>query len=203
MKLLSCLVTLALLASFASAQFGGVGAKTMVAIQPDVQRELHLSKDQKKRLTEAMNNLGSQYKGGSPDQMNSMPSFDMDSMNEKLDADALSDLDEQQKQRLFELWLQYEGPGVLVKKEASDPVGLTAAEVKKIQALCDKADSDRMAAMMDMAQHPNSGRGLKGKLNKMVKDRDEAILALLTPDELKKWQALEGKPFKFKQPKLM
>ena len=164
---------------------GGPSAKSTVAIMPDVQKELKMTRDQKKQLQDAMMHL-------SPDTI--QMTGDMSSINDATDAKALASLDADQLARLDELWIQYNGAKVLTLKSIADKLVLTADQSSKIKDIWDTYSQ----VLMDGMQHARS-QGAVNALKKKKQEANDAALALLTPDQAKSFAAMQGKPFKFQQ----
>ncbi len=185
-------------------QLGAPGARANVAIMPEVQREIGLSKQQRKAITDAMAGMSRQSQMDPMSAMSGGGTGDMVSnMNEKLDAEALSTLDEGQKKRLEELWSQYEGPSIWSLKPIADKLSLTDDQRSKAADIIAKANDALMAKLQHAPRGMGSGRGFNRDLEKMAKQKNDDLVALLTPDQSKVWSDMLGKPFKFKTPKMM
>jgi len=189
---LTLLVTLSLsiaAARTAHAQFGvggKPGAKSMVVMMPDVQKELKLSGDQKKQIMIAQRDL---MNGGGM-------SMNMSTMNEEMDAKVLGGLNADQLSRLTELWIQYEGPLVLQDKVVAESVKLTDDQKTQIKAIWDKYQDTVLESMRNMRSN-----SAMNALKKTKKEADAATLALLTPDQIKAFTDMQGKAFKFQMKK--
>lgn len=194
-KNLSLVLTLVLclLASgiaYAQFGFGGPGPKMTVISQPDVQKELKITKDQKKQIQEALTTMSSGSMAGNP---MSMP--DAGSMNAQMDAPFLAVLTPDQLSRLNELWIQYNGPKVLTDPTVAGQVKLTDDQKTKIKAIWDAFGQ----VAMDGMAHARSNSAVNA-IKQKKKDADAATLALLTPDQVTAFTAMQGKHFKFMMP---
>ena len=188
------------LANSCFAQLGAVDAKCMTAMMPEVQREIHLTKQQRKAINDAMTSISKQAQAD-PSSMMGGGGDMMSSINDKLDAEALASLDDGQKQRLNELWIQYEGPAVMMTKPVADKLGLTDDQRKKVEDIIAKCNQSEMDAMMNSSKGMSAAKHAKADMEKIAKQRNADLLAVLIPDQTKTWEEMKGKPFKFKMPK--
>src|SRR5579864_4593463 len=119
-----CFALFSVATGIAQAQFSfsDPGPKTEVIMQPEVQRDLKISREQLKQLQAAMQSM-SQANAANMPNMNSMS--DVSAMNSNMETQMLAPQTPEQVTRLNELWLQYEGPRVLRDKTVSDQVKLT------------------------------------------------------------------------------
>lgn len=178
----------------------GPGAKCMTAMMPEVQREIHLTKQQRKAINDAMTSVSKQAQADPSSMMGGSGDM-MSGINDKLDAQALATLGEGQRQRLDELWLQYEGPPVWTSKPVADKLGLSDDQRKKVEDVISKCNQNEMDAMMNSTKGLSAAKHAKADMEKIAKQRNEDLLALLTPEQTKTWDEMKGKPFKFKMPK--
>ncbi|MEA2552877.1 MAG: hypothetical protein QOJ65_1053 [Fimbriimonadaceae bacterium] len=191
MKVLPRIVLLAFAfaSCLANAQFNlaGPAAKMTVLMNPDVQKELKLSGDQKKQLQKILKDATSNPTAAMSGTM--MPGDFMSAM----DAKFLAVLDEPQTTRLTELWVQYEGPCVLKDKVVAEKVGLKDDQPSKIAEIWGAYEQEFMEGM----RSPSGSKGLKKKR----KAANEATLAILTAEQAATYEAMKGKEFKFKTKK--
>ena len=173
---------------------GAPGAKSMVAMMPDVQKELKVTKDQKKQIQDAISAMSKMGAGMDPTQMAAGGVMDMTSMNNQMDARVLASLSPDQMSRLTELWVQYNGPRVLQNDDVAKQLQLTDDQKSKIKAIWD----DYTNVYMDQMRHIHIGSTMNG-VKKKKKECDAATLALLTDDQNKAFASMQGKPFKFMQ----
>lgn len=179
-----CLLAVAANA-FAQFNMAGPDMKMMVLMQPEAQKELKLTGEQKKAITKAMKDMSSTAAaGGMPDMAN-------------MDKPMLAVLTPEQATRLDELWVQYEGPCVLQKPEQADKLQLTPEQRTQVNTIW--SDYGKLA-MDTMMKQPAS----TGSVKEMKKKRaaaNEATLALLTDTQKSAYAALEGKPIKWRAKK--
>ena len=174
----------------ASAQFNMAGpdAKTMVVITPEAQKELKITKDQNKQIQEVMKTAQAQGQA-SMSGMSGMP-YPTQVLSE-LDAKVLATLTADQVARLNELWVQYEGPCVLRDKTVAEKLQLTDDQKAKSEQIW----SDYQRTFFEQAQKgPTGYKGMK----KVRADANEATLALLTDEQKTAYEALQGKPIKWR-----
>jgi len=178
---------LLLAAQFSGAQFnlGGPTGKMMLVIMPDVQKDLKMTKDQQKQVQAVMQSMNSAGNMQMP--------TDMSQMNAQMDAPILAVLNADQLARLQELWIQYNGTKVLQDDTVAKGLQLTDDQKTKIKQLWDDYGQSIMDAMQKRSQ------SAMNSMKKKKKETDEASLALLTPDQLKAFTDMQGKPHKFPQ----
>jgi len=170
-------------------------------MMPEVQKELRLTKQQTKALSTAMYSTSAQAQND-PSSMMGGADF-MSGMNERIDANALTTLDDSQRKRLGELWAQYEGPGIWTLKPIADQLNLTEDQRTKAAELVKKCAEDETDMMMHMSRRIGGGKHVQDDMKKLIATRNTELVALLTPDQDKTWTEMQGKPFKFKNPKVM
>ena len=192
-KLMSIALVLVGVVQAASAQFNMAGpdGKMMVVITPEAQKELKITKDQNKQIQEVMKEAQAQGQTGMSG-MSGMASPTQ--MLSELDAKVLAILSPEQVARLNELWVQYEGPCVLRDKAIAEKLNLTDDQKAKLEQIW----SDYQRTFFEQAQKgPGGFKGLK----KVRSDANEAALALLTDDQKTAYEALQGKPIKWRAKK--
>jgi hypothetical protein len=117
---------------------------------------------------------------------------DFDDMCKK----ALKALDEDQQKRLIEIWIQSLQGAALGDDEIAKKVDLTDDQKKGIGKLIDDAG----AKILELFS-PGSDPGEEGqkKSEAIRKEAGQKMVALLTDDQKKKYEALKGKEFKFEK----
>ena len=165
----------------------GVDGRFMIATSPDVRKELKITKEQDKKLQEAVKEMGASAQGGALP-----PGFDMMNPMGMLDPKLEEILDETQKHRLEELFVQSNGGYALLDKKVAAALELTDEQKSAVKEI----DSERRKAVMDGMSAGASGyKGLKKK----VEECGAKMLAVLTPEQTKKLEEMKGKPFKFRK----
>ena len=165
----------------------GVQGRFGIAMMPEAKKELKLTKDQEKKMQEAVKELGASANAGA------LPSgFDLMNPMSALDPKIEEILDETQKKRMEEMFLWVNGGFALLDAKAATALELTDDQKAAAKAL----DSERRKKMMS-----SLGAGASG-YKAIKKDTEECgvkLLALLTPDQAKKLEELKGKQFKFRK----
>lgn len=169
----------------------GLTGKLMLVAMPEVKKELKITKEQDKQIKDAIEKFRSD-----PELMKSMP--DMHYTTREMDKKIVEFLDEGQRARLLELFIQENGFICLSEKEVSESLGLPKETQDKAEEIIDKLMDNVMASLMESQK--------KGKIDMKAIDgfktqAQSDIKALLTPEYEEKWKAMQGKPFKF--PKLL
>lgn len=178
---------------------GGIG---MLVNRPDVQTELKLTDDQKKKL-EAISQkarddrraMMEDMRGGGGDRdammekMRSMQTTQDKAINEVLTAE--------QKKRVSELAVQMAGSRYAMTPEGEKALGITADQKSKLQELQRKQQEGMMAMFERMRNGEVQREELQANMEKANKVMDEEIAKVLTAEQKTKLEELKGKPFKF------
>ena len=83
-------------------------------------------------------------------------------------------------------------------KAIADQLKLTDDQVTKMKAIWDGYQQ----AYLDKMRHMGMGSNMNS-IKKLLKESNDATLALFTDDQSKAFTEMQGKPFKFKMPKQM
>ncbi|MBV6459240.1 MAG: hypothetical protein HONBIEJF_02385 [Fimbriimonadaceae bacterium] len=154
--------------------------------QPDVAKELALTESQKKALEKASD--GAVFRQGDRVGLRITPEMDLDEM----EAASLKVLNDKQRTRLFEIYSQHQGLIALAHPTIAKWFGLEPGKAKKLEAIVE----DHQNEMMEIA-HANGGRidthEHASEIGGIKKKTEDRIRALLTPAELKSWEAKKGK----------
>jgi hypothetical protein len=181
-------VALVLTAALASAQRSPTGAtsRTMLAMMPDVKKELKVTKDQDKKIQAAMKAMEDQAMSGAMQ-------IDMTDPMAGMDVDMGPILDEAQRQRLDELFVQYNGGFALTDPKVATSLAISEEVIAQIKSLKATASQELLQMMMNA----RSTAAIKAA-DKKREDYSQQMLALLTDEQKQKFDAMKGKPFKFK-----
>ncbi len=188
---LACFVLtlVAIQAAVAQMPFLGPSTKVSVLMQPEVKKDLKITKDQDKQINQLIGDMAKQSQGMPPSMDMSAMSNAMSSFNE-MDTKALAILTPEQQTRITQLWIQYDGAVVLETKELIEALKLNDDQQAKIKQIW----SDYQGTFMDkMRGGPGGYKALKG----LRKTANENTLAILTPDQLKQFTDMQGKELKF------
>lgn len=191
MKRSAITILFVLLAVMATAQRMpyGITARSMIAMYPDVKKELKITKDQDKQIQAAMQAQQKEMANGANLPPNFNPSNPMGMMDGILDPI----LTDEQKARLEQLFIQANGWYAVNDPKVADALGLNDDQKKQAGQIMADADGVAIEKM----------RGVRsqGAMNNIKKERDktgEKIKDLLTADQQMKFQDMQGKPYKFK-----
>jgi Spy/CpxP family protein refolding chaperone len=178
----------AALAAISTAQMGAVTitGKFMMYMKPEVKKELKISKEQDKRI-----NAGVQEAAKSM-QERGAAGIDFTNIYKPMDDALLAELDEVQKARLDEIYLQYNGAAVLRFEERAVQFGLTDEQKAAVKPINKKLDDDAMAALRSGGSDPMK------KVRPLVKAANDEILEKLTPEQRDAWTKALGKELKIK-----
>jgi hypothetical protein len=158
----------------------------MLAMDPGTRKEIKLTRDQDKKIQDALKQMQADMQAGK---------IAIDFMEPMASMDAVLDpiLDESQRARLEELYIQANGGFALTDARTAPQLGLSDEQKDALKQIKAEANKDLMASMRSM----NSNSAIKAAQKKRDQFADR-MLATLTPDQKAKFEALKGKPFKFK-----
>jgi hypothetical protein len=109
-------------------------------------------------------------------------------------------LNETQWKRFNELRLQQEGANALMRPEVAKEVGLSEAQTTKLREVQQSSQEAMREAMMAAREGGGMDReGMMAVMEKSRKDTDAKMLAVLNETQRVKWQAMQGKAFKFEE----
>jgi hypothetical protein len=109
-------------------------------------------------------------------------------------------LNETQWKRFNELRLQQEGVNALMRPEVAKEVGLSEAQTTKLREVQQSSQEAMREAMMAAREGGGMDReGMMAVMEKSRKDTDAKMLAVLNETQRVKWQAMQGKAFKFEE----
>jgi len=109
-------------------------------------------------------------------------------------------LNETQWKRFNELRLQRDGVNALMRPEVAKEVGLSEEQTKKLQDIQQASREGMREAMMAARESGDMDReGMMAMMEKSRKESEAKMLAVLTEPQKVKWQAMQGKPFKFEE----
>lgn len=213
LKAFAILATLGATMSLAGAQgmmFGAGGmSQGMVlmgfgpggpTLRSDVSKEIKLTDDQKRKIEDfqqkQMDEMMQLFQSGQrPEQA------ELQKIMKKRQEDetkALNEiLDEGQRKRLKELWVQRLGNSAIMNSDLQKELAVTDDQKKKISDLQTKqAEANR--ALFEKMQNGEIDRSeIRPMMEKMRKVLDEELGKLMTEDQKTKLKALGGTPFKF------
>lgn len=205
------------------------GGGLRLIMRPDVQKELAITDAQKVKLGELFPDRrmggpggpggpppggpqggpqvgppppgGPQGGPGQPGQRGQFDPSQMQARQAEQEKKLKEILTESQWKRFNELRLQQEGANALMRPEVAKEVGLSEEQTKKLQDIQQASMESMREAMIDARESGNMDReGMMALMQKSRKDAEAKMLAVLTEPQKVKWQAMQGKPFKFEEP---
>jgi len=179
----------------AGPMFGGMGqGKTMLLANPQVQKELNLTEEQKTKITEVRRGMMPGRGAG----RNATPEERKAEAEKRKTAAADADkkiadiLKPEQMKRLNGIFIQTGGAQALKDKAVAKELSITEEQTKKIDAAIKTGDEKRR----EMFQGGARGADTREKMEKLQKDTLAAALEALTADQKKKYDEMKGKEFK-------
>ncbi len=166
-----------------------ISKKVFLIFQAEVKKELKITDAQEGKVKEVFGD-SLQVEG---DKIMIMMTGDTDL--DTMAKNALKVLDADQTKRLHEVWIQSLDGAAIADEEVAKPLELTADQKKSVDKLIDEAGKSIIDEI-----HSGAGQDLEAakKFKEIRKKAGEKIVALLTEDQRKKYEALKGKEFKFK-----
>lgn len=172
----------------------------------DVQADLQLTAEQKTKVAELQKSLGEKRQSMMEDVRNNGGDFQsaraqMEKMQADFDKQILAVLTPDQAKRLKEIRLQLEGNRAILNKETQKELGLTEAQLAKIEKLL----ADQQAGMQTMMEGMRDGsmtrEEMRDQMQKRMRAFDVELGKVLTTEQADKLKAMGGKPFKAEEQK--
>ncbi len=181
-------------------QRGGRGGLGGLLLMSEVQKELKLSEDDVAKLTKALEDLRPSMRGPGGGNNQDPEAFrkQMDEVQKKIDAKVKESISADQWKRLNELRLQREGAASVRRPEVAAELKLTDEQKSKLKPLLDEL-RPQFGGGRGRGEN-GGGQGNQPNFEEMREKRDKAsaeILGLLTPEQKKTWEALQGAKFAF------
>lgn len=162
-----------------------LGIRGVMLLQKEWIEELKISPDQLKKINAAYEDCVTV--DGDRIVIQMTPDMDM----EKMDKDAWKVLDDAQRARATELWIQHHSFFALGDAEIAKKLEVTADQSKKI----DKIFEDTKDELLDLMMSDQSEDSIK-KSEDLRNAGAKKIEAVLTVEQVRKFEAMKGKPFK-------
>ena len=187
----------------------GRGGGMMMLNMPEVQKELKMTPDQidKVKAKQADVQAATQAimeKAGGPQALRDMTPEDRAKLTadmQEVQTKAVKEvLDETQMKRFHQLELQQAGPRAFTMPEVKKALDITDEQTTKMAAIQTEQMQAMRAAMqgIDFQNMTAEDRAAMQKKNaEMQKATLEKTMAVLTPEQTKKWKEMTGEPFKF------
>lgn len=179
----------------------GGGGMTMLLGRDDVKKEIKLTDDQSAKLeaqrTAMMEAMRARFQngggGGDPETMRK----EFAETAKKAEKEALAVLDEKQRARLRELWIQREGNNVVANEDMQKDLGFSDDQKAKVKAL-QEASRQAMAEIFQKMQNGELDRSeMRPLMEKNQKAMAEELGKIMTSEQAAKLKALAGPEFKF------
>jgi len=103
----------------------------------------------------------------------------------------------QQIKRLNEIFVQQNGASALQDEEIAKELGISDAQKAKLAEVRQANQEATFAQMRDLSQLDDNAR--RAKFEEIRKTNDAKLVAVLTPDQQKKFEEMKGKPFDMPQ----
>ena len=154
----------------------------------DVQKELKLSADQISKIKDIIGDVVKEGPNGSIEMMIQIhPGTDFNGM----DVEVSKLLNEKQRQRFKEVWLQSTGGRAIIKDDIAKEIGITKVQQAKIVEMQEELKSQ----MRELAIQPGEVVKKDAEMKKMQKEWEEKIEKQLTKEQQAKWAAMKGAKF--------
>jgi len=190
--------------------FGGGGGPGFLLMNPGVQKELKLSEDQVKKITETNESIRDKHR----DEFEALGKLEGDERREKGEElrkkmtdetnKALAEiLKPEQNKRLKEITLQQEGARAFNEADVQKALNLTDEQKEKIKTINEDAAKD-FRELFPRGRRGGGGGGppdqgaFKERMTKMATMRKEnldKVLSVLNDDQKKTWKEITGAPF--------
>ncbi|HVL39351.1 MAG TPA: hypothetical protein VM328_08185 [Fimbriimonadaceae bacterium] len=164
----------------------GTTSRFLLVMSPDVKKEIKLTKEQNKKIEEAMKKMEQDAREG-------RMALDLSDPMAGISIDLEPILDDAQKTRLDELFVQVNGGVALTDAKVGAKLELREEQKASLKEL--KAELLQMT--MEALPKIRSTAGVK-ELEKAQNAIKSKMIDLLDADQKAKFEALKGKPFKFR-----
>jgi hypothetical protein len=186
-------VVLASGAAIAQGPFGGRGPSgAMLLGQESVQKELKLTDEQNTKVREFGESMREKFQEafGLEGEERAKKFQELAKEGEKAVADILKP---EQAKRLKEIVYQQQGARAFTDPAVAKAVGLSEEQQKKMKEINDETGR-QMRELFQPGTPPDDET--RKKMQDLRKDSTEKIVKLLSDEQKKKWQEMQGAPFK-------
>ncbi|MEX2244337.1 MAG: hypothetical protein WD716_10895 [Fimbriimonadaceae bacterium] len=164
----------------------GATSRLMLVMSPDVKKEIKVTKAQDKQIQEAMKVLQQEMQAGTRP-------IDLSDPMGSMDVDLTPILDDAQRARLEELYLQANTGYALSDPKVAAALELTDDQKQKVKTSKTEA-AKQLLTLLSEARSASAMKAAKKKQEEL----GVAMLDVLTAEQRAKFEALKGKEFKFK-----
>jgi len=193
---------------------GGGGSPTMLmfkfsregtSIRDDVSKEIKLTDDQKTKITKIQDDqrqkMMDMFQGGGIDfQDKEAMAKVRKTIGDQMKAsekEINTVLNDDQKKRLRELWIQRTGISVITDETVQKDLGLSDDQKAKIKSLQDKSQAAQESLGEKMRNQEIDFQGMRDAMDKNNKVMKDELAKVLTTDQAAKLKTLGGAEFKF------
>lgn len=172
------------------------------SIRSDVGKELKLTSDQEKKLMAVQDGqrqkMMDMFQGGGfdPSDREKMQKVIGDMLKES-DKEVKAILDETQKARLHELWIQQQGNNAIANETVQKELAMTDEQKAKVKSLMDKSQEANRAMMERVRNQEIDFQQVRETSEKNGKVLKEELGKILTTDQAAKLKKMGGAEFKF------
>lgn len=168
---------------------------------PNVSRSLNLSNDQLSRLRDTTTQLQAQYRNQALQLVN-LPPAERTARMQELERNYTNDLTKhvdrvltpEQRTRYRQLELQSRGPGVFADIAVQRQLNLTRDQRERLRAI----DEQTNRALRELARTAQGNRTeANRRYEALLRDTDNQINSVLSPDQRRAWQEMVGERFTF------
>ena len=184
---------------------GGGGPASIVSI-PEVQTEIGLNDDQKKKLQEFQDKQREEQRARMEEMRNSGGGgggFDMEAMRkQQAEQKAKSEkaikeiLTEAQWKRTYEIWVQNQGNRAILNEQVQKDLALTDDQKSKIKDLQTKQQEAGQAMMEKMRNGEIQREEIQDLMTKQNQVMNDELGKILTTEQAAKLKEMGGKAFK-------
>ena len=168
----------------------------------EVQAELKLSEDQKSFAAEVMAKLKpevaelrkTQEPVFGPSEKNQEIAKAIRKLNAAAEAKVSEKLDDAQRKRFLDLFVQVNRRFALSDAEVQKTLGISEDVAKQLEEVKSANAKEAVAELQELSRVGADITVRQAKLTDLAKTGDEKILALLTPDQRAAWEKLGGTP---------
>ena len=164
----------------------------------EVQKELKLTPDDSKKIDEQLSKVGEEVQGVFQDAGGDFGKLQVaiTKINVKADGDYLKTLTPDQSKRLKQLFVQFDGAGVMVRDDFATDIGLTDDQKAKVS----KLQTDQGKKIADLFQSGGGDPSSMAPEMKKLQDQFKVELTgVLTADQKKKLEEMKGAAFEFQK----
>jgi hypothetical protein len=187
-------------------RFGMFGGRTTHQIElaslEDVQAELKLTEDQIATVEElddefgdARRDLGFGGGGGGGGGFSPEAMAERAKLNAEYAAKLNESLDDAQKKRIQEIYIQVNGTATLAEEAIAMALKLTDEQKEKLNTVRDEQRQTMMDEMQALRDDGADFQEMRETIDELNKARDEALLAELTDEQKKQFEEMKGEAF--------